>query len=321
MINQAVIVNRIENIDHVLKKCYVENDYTDLYIVQDRLFDIHSSSFRTPSKVGVDYLDTRLEFETALKIEKHMLDYEDRYIDMGACPDGANGGLKFVQDLKEVIREHSSSKHQFYTDYLPNEASAQDIAFYLAQESELDPRFDDFIALMQIGLPINSKLELAHNYWDELGNGEKHRVHTVMFQQTLNEVGATENFIRENIIVPARVCGNLSALLALRRPLLYRAIGAFAVTEYLFPRRCSSLLEAWKREGLSDQGIAYHREHIGVDARHASGFFKNVIIPIIDKRPDLATEIYWGAVARLNSSGRYLDSLLFILKSRLQNIC
>lgn len=301
----------ISDLHELLDRAYTYEDSEALLRVQQRLADIHARSFEIPSSVPRTGLDAlRSDLHSALQIEERMLSYEDRFIDHAACPSTSGGGLEFVRSLKSIVREHPANRHPFYIEFLPDSAEIGDIAYYLAQESALDPRFDDFIALMQIGMSVRPKLELAGNYWDEMGNGTEARVHTVMFQNTLNEVGATDDFIRENLSVDALVCGNLSATLALRKPLIFRAVGSFAVTEFLFPRRCAQLLEAWRRNSLSVEGIEYHREHIGIDARHASGFFKNVIIPLVEERPEIAPEIYWGAVARLNSSQRYLDSIL-----------
>jgi hypothetical protein len=197
--------------------------------------------------------------EKALDIERKMIDYESQYINLQDCPEIQPGqGAAFVEELKNNIRVHAASKHPFYEHYLPKQASLHDVAFHLAQETRLDPKFDDFIAYLQVGMPLVPKIELARNYWDEIGNGCATRVHTVMFQNALDEVGASNKFINRNLMLEAVYGGNLATSLAIRRNLLFRAIGNFAVTEYLFPRRCLSLLEAWKRLGLSVKGIEYH---------------------------------------------------------------
>ena len=308
--------DKVCDLTTLLTRAYDHHDRTALEDVQRQLADIHSRSFEIPKHAQTDLDTLRVDLDAALRIEERMLAHEDQFIDMSQCPTVADGGLNFVRGLKAAVREHPANRHPFYIEFLPVSATVDDIAYYLSQESALDPRFDDFIALMQIGMAVGPKLELAQNYWDEMGGGAEPRVHTVMFQDALDEVGATNQYIRDNLTVDAIVCGNLSALLALRKPLIYRAIGSFAVTEFLFPRRCSQLLEAWRRNALSARGIEYHREHIGVDARHASGFFKNVIIPLVEERPEIAAEVYWGALARLNSSQRYLDAVLTTLTER-----
>lgn len=316
LLERLSVADNTDELTTLLDLAYERGDRPALDDVQRRLAAIHSRFFEIPKPAVADFASLRGDLDTALRIEERMIAHEDQFIDMGLCPSVAGGGLDFVRGLKTIVREHPANRHPFYIEFLPDCATVDDIAYYLTQESALDPRFDDFIALMQIGMAVGPKLELAGNYWDEMGNGTVPRVHTVMFQDALDEVGASGEYIQQNLTVDAVVCGNLSALLALRRPLIYRAIGSFAVTEFLFPRRCSQLLEAWHRNALSAQGIEYHREHIGVDARHASGFFKNVIIPLVEEHPEIASEVYWGALARLNSSQRYLDAILATLAER-----
>lgn len=215
-----------------------------------------------------------------------------------------------VVNLKRTIKEHAVSRHKFYMDYLPNKASVADLSVYLAQETLQDPRFDDFIAYLQIGLPVKIKLELASNYWDEMGNGVESRVHTVMFEKTIEALGIDDDFIQSSLTIEGLHCGNLSALLVLRRALIFRAIGYFAAIEALFPMRCVSLITAWKRLGLPMEAISYHQEHVKIDVHHAHGFFNNVIRPLVEMKPELSREISWGVFARLNSSNRHLDGLL-----------
>lgn len=313
---QRIGPHDVDELSVLLERAYGAGDRDAFKTVQRMLAKIHSRAFEIPDRVNPRLSPIRDDIDIALRIEERMLAHEDAFIDMAECPDVSRGGAEFVRGLKVLVRAHPANRHPFYIEFLPETASVSDIAYYLTQESALDPRFDDFIALMQIGMAVGPKLELAANYWDEMGNGAQARVHTVMFDEALNEVGATPQYIEKNLSASALECGNLSALLALRKPLVYRAIGSFAVTEFLFPRRCSQLLEAWQRNALSAHGIEYHREHIGIDARHASGFFRNVIIPLVEDKPEIAPEVYWGALARLNSSQRYLDEIMTTLAER-----
>lgn len=279
---------------------------------QKRLSSIYARHFDTLKQLDGSYETLITDLSAAMGIEKEMLALEDSLIDMkkGALSRSVPSGAEFVTIAKEEIKRHSASHHEFYEDFLPNRATVEDIAFYLAQETLQDPRFDDFIASLQIGLPAQPKLELAINYWDEMGNGEISRMHTVMFQNVVDSFGFTDNYVQESLTTDGLWCGNLSTMLVLRRHLIYRGIGYFATIEHMFPKRCLSLIAAWKRLGLPTRLLEYHEEHVRVDARHASGFFQRVIVPLVDMKQGCAREILWGVLARLNSSNRHLDALL-----------
>lgn len=219
-------------------------------------------------------------------------------------------GTEYVLWLKNLIARHVASNHQYYHSYLPNHGSPEDIKYLLAQETSLDPRFDDILALIQLGAKGDEKMELATNYWDEMGNGKAADMHSVLFAQALAELAITDQYIQDNYLLEAKVCGNLSAALAFGRRHYYKAIGYFGVTEYLAPRRFRSLVSAWQRLGLPSEGLRYHELHVGIDAGHAAGWFRNVIRPAVDRDPRVGRDIAIGALLRLNTSARYLDALL-----------
>jgi hypothetical protein len=195
-------------------------------------------------------------------------------------------------------------------------ATRDDIAFYLAQETNLDPRFDDILALMQIGTEVGQKLEIAKNYFDEMGNGELNLVHSRQFNAALQALDVNEAFIAGNMLLDARISGNISACLVLSRRHYFKAIGYFGVTEYMTPRRFKHVVEAWRRNRLPPEGVIYHDSHIIIDVQHANGWFNNVVAPLVSSDPAIGREIAIGAMLRLNSSERYLDALLTSLESR-----
>lgn len=306
---ESELNRRLRDSAHELARLADSGNTASFSLLHETLELMHMLYFSKP-RPGESDINRRTILDPAQAVlDDFAVAYEDQWIDESACPDPANPD-SFVRLLKDQVREHPANRHPFYIDYLPRRADVDDIRYYLAQETALDPRFDDFIALMQLGCDPQQKMELASNYWDEMGNGDQSRVHTRMFTTAMNEVGATDDYVSRNRLVGTLVCGNLSAALAVNPRFYYRSIGSFAVTEFLFPRRCAQLLEAWQRNDLPKRSGEYHKEHIGIDARHASGFFRNVIKPELAKDPASGVDIYWGAIARMNSSGRYLDSLL-----------
>ncbi len=247
--------------------------------------------------------------DIAAIFEKSMLDDELASV-RDLVSDYPTNGREFVQWLKLLISGHPASRHPYYQSYLPEHGTREDMRFLLAQETSLDPRFDDILALIQIGTQGREKMEIAANYWDEMGIGEHGSEHSALFARTLSAINIDSSYIKENLQIEAKLCGNLSAALALSRRHYYKAIGYFGVTEYLAPRRFRSLTQAWRRLELPLEGIRYHDIHIEVDAGHAVGWLKNVIEPTVDRDPNIGREIASGALVRLNTSARYLDALL-----------
>ncbi|MDH6114558.1 hypothetical protein P3T36_000958 [Kitasatospora sp. MAP12-15] len=265
------------------------------------------------SGVAITEVDHELQpilRDMAAVLENAMLAYERGRIAEESISGYPVTGPEYVRWLKAAVSDHPAGRHPLYHEHLAEHGSQEDLRLLLAQETNLDPRFDDILAAMQTGRSGREKMEIAANYWDEMGNGDLTQVHTVLFSQALSAIGADAEFIRESFLLEAGVSGNLSACLALSRRHYYKAVGYFGVTEYLAPRRFRCVVDAWRRHDLDEVGIVYHDLHIGVDAGHAAGWFKNVVGPLVESDPRIGRDIALGAMIRLNTSKDYLDALL-----------
>jgi Iron-containing redox enzyme len=218
-------------------------------------------------------------------------------------------GEALVKKIKEISRQHDAFDHPYYNQTLRHEGSVDDLRFYFSQEITVDPRFDDLVAMLQIGTQGATKLELADNYSDEMGNGNPADVHTDLFAKAINALRLNEEPIEEELSIEARICGNLSALLASRRENFYRGAGYFGIMEFLVPRRMGHVLYSWQRNGLPTDAVRYHVMHMSIDETHANGWFRNVIEPAVDANPECASEVLEGVIWRLETSRWYLDML------------
>jgi hypothetical protein len=241
-------------------------------------------------------------------IERGMLNALDRFVPVTLMADAPFDPLAFQQYLRRMIKESRSFDHPFYVDFLANHATAEDIRAFLEAELSIDGRFDDLVALAQLGFSGDAKIVMGENYYDELGRGDVSLMHTVLFESALAEVGA---IVRESQEVPleAYEAGNLAVVLASRRRYSYLSIGFLAATEFLVPHRFQHFMTGWLRNGLSEKGAVYHREHISIDGVHARDWFEKLIGPEVAMNAEARWDIARGVIFRLRNSERYLDSL------------
>src|SRR5664280_534485 len=101
-----------------------------------------------------------------------------------AAADIPAAGLDTVDGAVAAIRA-IAAKDRLPTAYrwLANEATWPEVVNFLALEGGPDGGFDDLIALCQVGLAGSAKLELAQNFWDEMGDGDPDGVHTTLHQR------------------------------------------------------------------------------------------------------------------------------------------
>jgi hypothetical protein len=296
------------DVAYCCEQAYKYQDAQSLFDVQHILYSIYKLHLEIPRANT-----NRPECSAVLTgvrnlIEKHFLEYEESLIPAQLWENIPRSAPEYKVWLLRAVEEHPAYQHPLYEEYLCKHACLNGLRNFLIQETTIDSRFDDFLALVQLGTQDGIKLEIASNYWDEMGNGVQARMHTVMFNQTMSHLNIGPD-VEEALTTEALVCGNLSLMLSLRRRYFYRAVGYFMVTEYLAPRRFQNVLEAWVRNGLRMEDAEYHRAHVAIDEAHADHWFDNVIKPVIERDLLAADEITRGAFCRLNTSQRYLDAL------------
>jgi len=269
----------------------------------------YQASFAIPVP-GAPNADSLVLNRLAREFERLLVETAEAQIDPRALTDMPTTGDAFHTWLLQTIRSHRAWNHPYYETFLRHDASREDVAYFLTQEAGLDARFDDMLALLQVGTEGVTKMEIAANFWDEMGNGELEKVHTRMFARALELMGENPEESGSNFTLESLISANMSMYVVLRRNAFYKGIGYCAVTEYLAPKRFKHVLHAWDRLELPDEAAEYHRVHIEVDAVHAYGWFRNVVAPLVDENPAVASEIAIGALLRLETSAAYLDRLL-----------
>ncbi|MFC5811892.1 iron-containing redox enzyme family protein [Streptomyces heilongjiangensis] len=239
-------------------------------------------------------------------LEQATMATEDAMLEPGILDAAPTEPSPFLSWLKKLAREHRVYKHPYYREFIRHQATEDDLRNYVIQESVVDGRFDDLLAMMQVGTSGAAKMEIAENFWDEMGNGDPSQVHTHLFNQIFRVFDIPADELERSLTANALLSGNLAVLLCRYRQLYPEAVGFLGMTEWLAPDRFVQVVHAWERLGLPDVGIVYHKLHITIDSRHAAGWFHNVVVPAAESER-MRRAIARGTLWRLNSSARYLD--------------
>src|SRR5690606_25155371 len=67
--------------------------------------------------------------------------------------------------------------------WLAETASMEEMRWFLLQEVAGEAGFEDLVAMAQVKMPARPKLELARNYWDEMGRGSEAGMHGPMLDR------------------------------------------------------------------------------------------------------------------------------------------
>ena len=73
----------------------------------------------------------------------------------------------------ERLRDSGPGQGDPLFPWLANEATLEQMKWFLLQEVAGEAGFDDLLAITQVQMPEQAKLEMARNYWDEMGGGAR----------------------------------------------------------------------------------------------------------------------------------------------------
>lgn len=292
--------------DELIRRAYSEGDRGAEYELQSALYQLLLLSTHVPTAGQGLVEDSAVLFGTRTKLENAFLADEERRLSPDLFAQMPSDPRRFSSWLVEQIDNHRAHHHPVYEDILARRAETRDLGFFLAQEVTMDANTDDFLALLQVGVTSQVKPTIAENYWDELGNGDPSKMHSVLFLEAVRTLG-TAVAQGGQLELGALICGNMQILLSLKRRHFYKGVGFFLACEYMAPKRFKSLMTGWRRNELPADSGGYHDVHIPLDVEHAESWLDKVVQPLVAADPVAAAEIVRGLYYRLNTSERYLD--------------
>lgn len=205
-----------------------------------------------------------------------------------------------------------------FCEYLRSRATLVGLAVFVAAEEKVDGRFDDLMALAQIGLWDDGKMVVAHNYWDEMGSGRVQDMHTVQFSTSVTYMrGVLADAGVETEAIEHPACdANAAVLLAYGTNPQYalRALGAMGVLEASASPRFEAMVDGFMRVGAPEEVVKYQRIHIDVDAGHGADWLDHLLVPLASRSDDHAAEIAMGVLTRVLVADAYYEAIWGLMR-------
>ena len=218
-------------------------------------------------------------------------------------------------DAKEFARwyqlaafNHPLYEHDLYS-FLASDATRPQLEWFLKMECAGEAAFDDLVALAQVGTRGEVKMEMASNYWDEMGRGRQQAVHTHLFHQLIDDLRISAPDAGE---LPWEVLSGINLMVwsCLHRSNAFRAQGVLGAVELLAPQRCTRVVHGALRLGIRKKTVVYYGAHAIIDVGHAEGWLSHVIEAQVRELPDARQGIAEGLLARADASLDYFDFCL-----------
>ncbi len=201
----------------------------------------------------------------------------------------------------EALAESGPGQNDALFPWLAEHATLEEVRWFLAQEVAGEAGFDDLVALTQVKMPASAKLELARNYWDEMGQGTATAMHGPMLERLATELtlhGTTP------VVWEALALGNLLSAFAINRPYAFHSVGALGVVELTAPWRAAHVNTALRRLGIQGNARAYFALHATLDVKHSQAWNREVLPLAVREDPRRARAMAEGALMRLAAGER-----------------
>ena len=154
-------------------------------------------------------------------------------------------------------------------------------------------------------MPVQAKLEMARNFWDEMGRGRARGMHGPMLERLASYFALAPR--PETVVPESLALGNTMIALAVHRRYAYHSVGALGVIEMTAPTRAGLVDKSLRRLGIPAKKRHYFALHAVLDVKHSQEWNREVIRPLVAEDRRRAQAIGEGAVMRLWHGARSFD--------------
>ena len=258
----------------------------------------------SPAAPSADWRDELVE-EQAMRlqegawIESLRAEVSDRAAE---APSDAAGFVAWFEALEHAGPGQDDPLFPF----LAEEATREELSWFLTQEAAGEAGFDDLVAYTQVKLPALAKLELARNYWDEMGRGNYGGMHGVLLDQTTVDLGLQPAI--DTTVWEALALANAMTALATTRRYAWHSVGALGVVELTAPGRVALVAKGLKRLGVEPRTRKYFDLHAVLDVKHSADWNEEALKPLLMQDPSLGRWIAEGALMRLECGRRCFEA-------------
>lgn len=275
---------------------------------EQNLFDLHTGLMdfnrrRLTPTIGSATWKRDLVDDQAWQLREGDLVESERKVIAARAADAPEDADAFVAWF-EALKGSGPGENDPLFPWLADEAPRDAMIWFLTQEVAGEAGFDDLVAMTQVKLSPQAKLELARNYWDEMGQGKRGGMHGPMLEVLARELGIVAG---GPVVWQSLALGNVMSALAANRRYAYESVGALGVVELTAPWRAAHVNAGLKRLGIGGEARRYFALHATLDVKHSAAWNQEVLRPLVAENPATARPIAEGALMRLEAGRRCFE--------------
>lgn len=197
----------------------------------------------------------------------------------------------------EALKDSGPGQGDPLFPWLESGATQEQIKWFIEQEVAGEAGFDDLLAITQVKMPEQAKLEMASNYWDEMGRGNSKGMHGPMLERLAQYLDVHPT--PDTVIPEALALGNMMIALAHSRRYAFHSVGALGVIEMTAPTRAGHVDRGLRRLRIPAKKRHYFNLHAVLDVKHSETWNREVLRSVVAEDSRRAQAIGEGAVLRL----------------------
>jgi hypothetical protein len=256
-----------------------------------------------PTLPSPHWKDQLAEIARLSMVEGRFLERSRQAVEARAAEAPTNP-TKFIEWF-EALKVDGPGQSDPLFRWLAEECLMDQMKWFLTQEVAGEAGFEDLTALTQLKLPTRPKLELARNYWDEMGRGNPKAMHGPLLAALAEHLEL--NPLLETTVTESLALANTMAGLAANRRYAYQSVGALGVIEMTAPGRSAATSAGLKRLGIKAGNRHYFALHAILDVKHSMAWNREAIEPLVSENPEVALAIAEGALMRLECGARCFE--------------
>jgi hypothetical protein len=206
------------------------------------------------------------------RLEAELLDQLDAMVEPTPADVDAVAAIRVIARQDQVPEVYR---------WLAEDATWEELVEFLALEGGPDAGFDDLVAACQVGLRGEPKLELARNYWDEMGRGELEDIHTELHHRLATAIDMPRVPV-DDVPLSGLLRSAIGGVLATNRYLQPEMVGALGLLELQAGPRCRQVVKALERLDAPADAFPFYTEHRDVDPHHGKAWLDHVVTPLAD---------------------------------------
>ena len=250
------------------------------------------------------------DWELNLARDHRMLQLEGRFLEAlraevaeraAGAPSDPAGFIAWF----EALQQEGPGQGDPLFPWLAEEADLEAMRWFLRQEAAGEAGFEDLTALTQVKMPDRPKLELARNYWDEMGRGNPKGMHGPMLNTLVERLDLDPQI--DSTVWESLALANAMTAMATTPRYAWHSVGALGAIELTAPGRALCVAAGLRRLGFTGRERHYFDLHAVLDVKHSEAWNREVIEPLVAEDPRRARAIAEGALIRLRCGERCFE--------------